>query len=219
MLKRLVWLGLVPLALAATAVAGGAGPPQIRAENFVAGVDNPWFPLKPGTRWVYAGVKDGKSARDVVTVTHRTKPIQGVRCTVVDDRLYLRGRLAERTTDWYAQDRRGTVWYFGETTAELDARGKVTSRQGSWQSGRDGARAGIFMPAHPKIGQSYRQEFYEGQAEDHFQVLRVTERELLTKEWTPLEPGVIDHKRYVRGRGLVKEQTVKGGDERLVLVG
>ena len=196
--------------------------------NFVARVDNPWFPLSPGTTFVYRGVKDGKSARDVVTVTHSTKRIQGVRCTAVADRLYLAGRLEERTTDWYAQDRRCNVWYFGEATAELDAKGRVTTTEGSWQSGRNGARAGIFMPAHPQVGQIGRQEYLKGHAEDYFQVLSLhagvqtpylsSRAALLTKEWTPLEPGVLDHKLYVRGIGDVLEQTVKGGDERLQLV-
>ena len=93
--------------------------------------------------------------------------IQGARCTVLEDRLYLSGRLKERTTDWYAQDEMGNVWYFGEETAELDEQGRVTSREGSWQAGVDSARAGIYMRAEPKVGQSFTQEFYDGHAEDH----------------------------------------------------
>ncbi len=177
-------------------------------------VTNPWFPLKPGTTFVYTGEKDGESGRDIVTVTDRTKVIRAVRSTAVEDRLYLHGRLAERTTDWYAQDARGTVWYFSETTAELNRAGKVTSREGTWQAGVDGARAGIFMPAHPKVGQSFRQEYLRGHAEDHFAVVRLSGRSLLTKEWTPLEPDTLDHKLYLRGTGLVREETVKGGNER-----
>jgi hypothetical protein len=196
--------------------------------GFTARVDNPWFPLRPGTVYVYRGVKDGASARDVVTVTHGVKTIAGAPCVVVKDRLYLAGKLAERTTDWYTQDGRGNVWYFGEATAELDKRGHVTSTEGTWQAGRDGAKPGIYMPAHPTPGRSGRQEFYEGHAEDHFQVLSIrasirvpytsSTNALLTKEWTPLEPGVVDHKLYVRGVGTVLEQTMTGGDERLELV-
>jgi hypothetical protein len=162
---------------------------------------------------VYTGEKDGEGGHDIVTVTNQTKVIDGVRCTAVSDRLYVHGRLAERTTDWYAQDARGTVWYFGEATAELDKAGHVTSREGTWQAGINGARAGVFMPAHPRVGQSFRQEYLKGHAEDHFAVVRVSGRSLLTKEWTPLEPDTLDHKFYVRGTGLVKEQTVKGGNE------
>jgi len=225
MKKRLAVI-LAGLAAASTVLGGGAiaGGPS----GFAARVTNPWFPLRPGTTYVYSGVRDGKPSRDLVTVTHSTKVIQGVRCTAVSDRLYLRGRLFERTTDWYAQDRSGAVWYFGEQTAELDAHGRVTSREGSWQSGVDGAKAGIYMPAHPRVGQSARQEFYAGHADDHFQVVSLdasvsvpyisSRHALLTKEWTPLEPGVIDHKLYVRGIGTVKEETVKGGSERNVLV-
>jgi hypothetical protein len=211
--------------LAALLLASGGNPAPGR---FVRGVTNPWFPLRPGTTLVYRGVKDGKPSRDVVHVTGKTRRIAGVTCTAVSDRLYLRGRLAERTTDWYAQDKAGNVWYFGEATAELDSQGKVRSREGSWLAGVDGARAGLFMPAHPRVGQSARQEYYKGHAEDHFRVLSLSahvrtpavssRRALLTKEWTPLEPGVIDHKLYVRGIGTAVEQTVKGGDERNTLV-
>ena len=176
-------------------------------------VTNPWFPLKPGTTFVYTGEKDGQSGRDVVAVTQRTRVIQGARCTAVSDRLFVHGRLAERTTDWYAQDARGNVWYFAEATAELNKGGKVTSREGTWQAGVDGGRPGIFMPAHPRIGQSFRQEYLPGHAEDHFAVIRLSGHSLLTKEWTPLEPDTLDHKHYVRGTGLVKEETVKGGNE------
>jgi hypothetical protein len=196
--------------------------------QFAKRVDNPWFPLRPGTTYVYRGNKDGKRSRDVFKVTSATKLIQGIRATVVDDRLYERGRLEERTTDWYAQDKAGNVWYLGEKTAELDRKGKVKTTEGTWQAGVDGAQAGIFMPAHPRVGQSARQEYYKGHAEDHFRVLSLTARvktpavssrhALLTKEWTPLEPGVVDHKLYVRGIGTVREETVKGGVERNVLV-
>jgi hypothetical protein len=213
------------LAISAALATGAAGfaprsaaPHHPPPSGFRARVDNPWFPLRPGTTYVYRGVKDGQLSRDVVFVTHRTKTIQGVRCTAVSDRLYLRGRLEERTTDWYAQDKAGNVWYFGENTAELNAAGKVTSREGTWRAGVHGAKPGIYMPAHPRVGQTGRQEYYKGHAEDHFKVLKVGARTLVTQETTPLEPGVVDHKTYRRGVGTVLEQTVKGGDERNTLV-
>jgi len=214
--------------LASTGIAASAPAAGPNPRDFVARVDNPWFPLLPGTTFVYRGVKDGKTARDVVTVTHATRTIQGVRSTAVADRLYLAGRLEERTTDWYAQDRRGNVWYFGEATAELDRAGHVTSTEGSWLAGRNGAKAGIYMTARPTVGQSRLQEYYKGHAEDHFAVVSLRARvsvpyttsnlALLTKEWTPLEPGTLDHKYYVRGIGNVKEVTVKGPLERSELV-
>jgi len=200
------------VALAATL----AGP------GFSARVDNPWFPLPPGTTYVYEGSKDGEPGRDVVTVTRRTTTIAGAPCAVVSDRLYLRGRLAERTTDWYTQDRLGNVWYFGEKTAELDRNRRVTSTEGSWQAGVDGARPGIFMPARPRVGASFRQEFLRGHAEDHFRIIGLvgmpTRNALLTREWTPLEPAVVDHKLYVRGVGEVLEETARGGREHFELV-
>jgi len=196
--------------------------------RYVAGVDNPWYPLEPGTTLIYRGVKDGKPSRDVLTVEHATKVIDGVRCQVVKDLLYLRGKLEERTTDWYAQDTKGNVWYFGEETAELDPHGRVKNISGTWKAGVNGARAGIYFPVNPRAGQGGRQEYYKGQAEDHYRVRSVTAhvrtpgassaQAVLTEEWTPLEPGVLDHKYYVRGIGTVLEQTVKGGDERNTLV-
>jgi hypothetical protein len=189
---------------------------------------NPWFPLRPGSVYRYRGVKDGEPSRDVVVVTRAARTIDGAPCVAVSDRLYLGGRLEERTTDWYSQDAKGNVWYFGEKTAELDANGKVKTTSGSWTAGVDGAKPGIFMFARPRPGRSARQEYLKGEAEDHFRVVskdepagvpfRAFRHTMLTKEWTPLEPGVIDHKYYARGIGTVLEQTVKGGDERNELV-
>jgi hypothetical protein len=205
-----------------------ATPPVPPAAAFSPRVDNPWYPLRPGTTYLYRGVKDGEPARDVFTVTHRTTVVNGVRCVVVSDRLYLGGRLEERTTEWFSQDRQGNVWYFGEDTAELDEQGHVKNRSGSWRAGVKGARPGIFMFANPTVGRSAQQEFLEGEAEDHFRVVSLqaaadapyvsSKRALLTREWTPLEPGTIDHKLFVHGIGMVREQTVEGPVERFVLV-
>jgi hypothetical protein len=191
-------------------------------------VDNQWFPLVPGMTWAYRGVKDGQPSREIMVATSQTKTIQGVPCTVVSDKLYLSGALEERTLDYYAQDKDGNVWYFGEDTAELKPDGSVKSTEGTWLSGRDGAEAGIFMPADPQVGQSFRQEYYKGQAEDHFRILSLPEQvktpgatsdqAMLTMEWTPLEPNVVDHKYYVQGIGTVLEQTAKGPLERNTLV-
>jgi hypothetical protein len=123
--------GLMALGVCSPALAGFTARADSAPSGFSAHVDNPWFPLEPGTTYVYRGVKDGKAARDVLTVTDRTTTIDGAACVVVHDRLYLRGKLAERTTDWYTQDAQGNVWYFGEATAELSPSGRVTSTEGS----------------------------------------------------------------------------------------
>jgi hypothetical protein len=225
-------------ALGLALAACGSAPPtpatrtaaRIQPADFSGRVDNPWFPLRPGSTYRYRGTKDGRAAVEVLRVTHRTKTIIGVRSAVVRDRLYLDGRLAEDTTDWYAQDRRGNVWYFGEATATLDRSGRVESREGSFQAGLDGARPGIYMPAHPRVGQRFAQEHYVGHAEDRFAVVdrsaavRVpyvsSRRALRTVEWTPLEPKVLDAKYYVRGIGTVLERQLRGPGprERLELV-
>lgn len=214
--------------IATVVLAGLAVAAPAQAAGFSAGITNPYFPAKPGMRWVYTGVKDGRRLHDVVLVTGRVRRIDGVPCAVISDRTWLDGRLAERTTDWYTQDAHGTVWYYGERTAELDRHGRVKSRSGSWRAGRDGARGGIFMPAHPRIGSSFAQEHYPGHAEDHFRIVsrRATVRvpygtfrhALRTREWTPLEPGVRDGKWYVRGIGEVREAALKGPVERAELV-
>jgi hypothetical protein len=198
------------------------------ASDFVRTVDNPWFPLVPGTVLTSAGESDGTPAKDIFRVTGRTKTILGVRATVVDDRVFERGRLVERTSDWYAQDKAGNVWYLGEDTATLRPDGSVESREGSWQAGVDGARAGIFMPARPRAGMTGRQEDYPGHAQDRYRILSLdvrvrtpavtSRRAMLVRETTPLEPGVVDHKLYVRGIGTVREETIRGGDERFDLV-
>ena len=217
------------LAVAALLALGGAAHGATATHpGFTARVDNPWFPLKPGSVSTYRGTKDGQPSREVMTVTHATATIGGYPAAVVDDRLWIRGHLEERTTDWYSQDAAGNVWYVGEQTAELRPDGSVKSTEGTWQAGRDGARAGIFMVAHPHVGSAARQEYYRGHAEDHFAVVALdatvrvpwgsSHAALLTKEWTPLEPGVLDHKYYVKGVGTVLEQTVRGGNERNALV-
>jgi hypothetical protein len=201
------------------ATAALALPPALPpAHDFVRTVDNPWFPLRPGTVLTYRGEDEGTPATDVLRVTHLTKRIQGIRATVIHDRVFKRGRLDERTTDWYAQDKDGNVWYLGENTATLERDGSVKSREGTWRVGRHGARAGIFMPAHPHVGDRGWQEYDPGNAQDRYRIIRRHRHTLVTRETTPLEPGVVDHKVYRRGVGTVREETVKGGDERYRLV-
>jgi hypothetical protein len=201
---------------------------SIEPANFVAAIDNPWFPLKPGTVWTYRGVKDGEAGIDTMTATADTKVIAGVTCVVVHDQLVQGGKVKERTDDYYVQDVAGNVWYFGEATAELDDNGKVASTEGSWQTGVDGAMPGIIMPTDPEVGVGGPQEIYPGQAEDHFVVLLTNAKvkvpagsyagALITAEWTPLEPAVLSEKAYASGVGEVSEADVKGGDEKFELV-
>ena len=202
--------------------------PRIDPKRFSPRVDNPLFPLVVGRTMVYTGVKDGKKALDLVQATARTKVIDGVRTRVVEDRLYLNNVLQERTSDYYAQDRCGNVWYFGEDTAELDRHGKVVSTEGTWHAGVDGAQPGVVMQAHPQLGRRFRQEWYQGHAEDVFRVVSRSSRitvpygsfrhVLRTEETNALEPDVLDNKYYVEGIGEVAELSVKGPREALRLV-
>jgi hypothetical protein len=201
--------------------------PQIDPADFVSGIDNPYFPLTAGTTFTYEAETADGLERDVVSVTDDTKLILGVACTVVTDRSTLDGVIEEDTVDWYAQDKEGDVWYFGEYTTQFE-NGVPVGHTGSWEAGVDGAQPGIVMPADPQPGASYRQEFLEGVAEDMAKVLRLNARVsvpyggfdgcLVTKEWSPLEPGAIEHKYYARGVGLVLVEELKSKTVRVELV-
>jgi hypothetical protein len=199
--------------------------------NFTTRIDNPYWPMRPGTSWVYRGTGDeGPPHRIVVSVTNRTKRVAaGVVARVIHDRETQAGRLVEDTLDWYAQDRDGNVWYLGEATKEYK-HGKVSSSKGSWEAGVDGAQAGVIMPAHPRVGMTYRQEYYRGEAEDRAKVLSLDEHlvvpagsfdhVLKTLDWTPLEPDAAEHKSYARGTGpiLTLDVAAGGGREELLRV-
>jgi hypothetical protein len=201
--------------------------PSIDAAAFSATVDNPFFPLRPGMRWHYrSATKDGVETT-AVTVTSKTRTIAGVPCVEVRDTVRVDGKLQEDTLDWYAQDRTGTVWYFGENTKEYD-KGKVSSTEGSWAAGEHGAQPGIMMPAHPQPGGRYRQEYYRGHAEDRAEVVSISEHArvpagsydgmVMTAETTPLEPAVLERKYYARGIGMVLTVDISAGGTRDELV-
>ncbi|MEU6134060.1 hypothetical protein [Nocardioides sp. NPDC047086] len=198
--------------------------------EFTTEVTNPWFPLEPGTRWTYRETtEDGETLDVIVTATSVTREIaNGVTARVVRDTVTRDGEVVEDTLDWYAQDGAGTVWYLGEHTAEFE-NGKIATREGSFEAGVDAARAGVIMPASPEVGASYRQEFYEGHAEDRGEILATGRRAtvpagdyrdlLMTADTTPLEPDVLEHKYYARGIGLVLTiDKGAGGREELLSV-
>jgi hypothetical protein len=207
--------------------------PNIDPSNFVKDVDNPYFPLEPGTRWAYEGKTPEGTERVEDTVLRETKRIMGVECTVLRDRVWLKGELIEDTVDWHAQDEEGNVWYFGEYTKEYE-NGKVVSTEGSFEAGKDGALSGIIMPADPKVGDSYRQEHYKGEAEDMAEVINLNgaalndavstphgpfdKDVLVTKDWNPLEPDILEHKYYAPGIGLIGETKVTGPPEKIELI-
>jgi hypothetical protein len=194
--------------------------------RFVTSIDNEWLPYRPGARWVFDSTGD-EDTRIVTTVTDRTRVVQGVTCVVVHDvESTPEGEVLEDTYDWYAQDVDGNVWYFGEDTTAYED-GKST-KEGSWEAGVDGAQAGIVMPADPQVGDAYQQEYWEGEAEDHGEVIDASGSHssvpatygdlVVTKDTTPLEPDLVEHKYYAAGVGVVREETVEGGSEEVRLV-
>ncbi len=204
-------------------------PPSPDPADLSAEIDNRYFPMRPGTRWVYREVdEEGEELRVVVTVTTETRRIAvGATARVVRDTVSQGGEVVEDTFDWYAQDPSGTIWYLGEDTAEFED-GEISSRSGSFEAGVDGATAGVIMPGAPAVGMAYRQEYYEGVAEDHGEVLSLDEMAgvpaghfdhvLLTKDTNALEPDVLEYKLYAPGVGVVLTLDVSGGAGREELV-
>ena len=202
--------------------------PVIDPSNFVAQVDNPYFPLTPGTTFIYEGQTQEGFEHDEFAVTHRTRVILGVRCVEVHDTVKTDGELTEDTLDWFAQDRDGNVWYFGENTHELED-GLITTIEGTFRAGVNGDKPGIVMKAHPAISDFYRQEFSLNNAEDFAETRSLTQTVhvpagtfhncLKSKETTPLEPDLLEFKYYAPGVGNVLTVDAKTGDrEELVRI-
>jgi len=205
--------------------------PKIDPENFVSGVDNPYFTLTPGTVFFYEGTSpEGATEKSQVEVTPDKKKILGIETTVVRDRVWENGELVEDTYDWYTQDKKGNVWYFGEYASNYEA-GVVVNHDGSWEAGVNKAKPGIIMEANPEVGDVYRQEYLKGEAEDQAEVLSTTASVttklgsfkdcLQTKDFTRLEPGIVENKFYCKEvRNLVLSKGVAGesGQSELVKV-
>jgi hypothetical protein len=206
----------------------GADRVQLDPADFTRKIDNPYWPMapdgEPGRRWVLRS----KEERIVVTVTDKQKTVAGIDALVINDTVTdNNGDLVEVTDDWYGQDSAGNVWYLGEDVKDYE-NGKVVSTGGSWEHGVDGALGGVAMPADPRPGLSYRQEYYEGEAEDEAKILSLSEtvsvpfgnleNVLKTEDTTPLEPDVVEHKYYARGVGPVMSEKVSGGSGREELV-
>jgi hypothetical protein len=198
--------------------------PRIKSSEFVSKIDNPYYPLRPGTTYRYEGEEEGEKQINTVEVTKRKREILGVQTTVVLDQVFVHGELTESTYDWFAQDRDGNVWYFGEDTKEYE-NGKVSTTKGSWEAGVDGAQPGIIMLASPRVGDAYFEEYYKGEAEDNARITKIGGSEkvkvpygsfdelIITENRSPLEPKVVEQKFYARGVGMIQEGLLSGGKE------
>jgi hypothetical protein len=216
-----------PVPAGSLAPVTGPYAPMIDPMAFSSTVDNPYFPLRPGMRWEYRSTTEDGVETTVVVVTDTIRTIGGAPCVEVRDTVTLDGALKEDTLDWYAQHQDGTVWYFGEDTKEYQ-NGQVSSTEGSWTAGVDGAAPGIVMPAQPQVGDRYRQEYYAGHAEDMGEVLSVSASATVptgsytgvvqTKDTTPLEPELQENKYYARGVGPVLTVDLHAGGVRDELV-
>jgi len=220
----------VTMALAGPAASGSGSTvkyePHLDPSHFVSVIDNPYYPLPVGRTLVYKGVRDGLSQIDRVHVTNQTKVLEGITATAVRDVATHNGTVLEATTDWFAQDDQGNVWYLGEDTKSFE-NGKVDT-SGSWQSGVNDGEPGIIMLASPQIPDAYRQEYLAGQAEDTAWIVQLGldatvpagtfHNTIRSLEFTQLEPGVVDRKVYAPGIGIVVERALAGGQEVAKLV-
>jgi hypothetical protein len=214
---------------APNALPEGADPVELEPASFTTDITNRFWPMAPGTRWTYREIdEEGNEVSVIVTVSSETREIaNGVTARIVRDTVTQEGELIEDTFDWYAQDADGNVWYLGEDTAEFEG-GEVTTTEGSWEAGADGALPGVIVPADPTDGMRYRQEYYAGEAEDNGEVLSVDEQAevphghftdvLLTKDTSTIQPDVLEYKLYAPDIGPVLIFGVSGGGGREELV-
>ena len=246
-MRRHTFIAATALAVLALAAAGGgesrsqatapgglpqgSEPVKLDPANLTLRIDNPYWPMRPGSRWVYREVDTtGAKRRVVVTVTGRTKTVAaGVKARVVRDVVTERGKPVEITEDWYAQDREGNVWYLGEDVRNYK-NGRFADREGSFEAGVRGAQAGVVMPAAPRPGLAYRQEYYKGHAEDRAAIMAVGDDRvqvpagffakgvLATRELAATEPKTEELKFYVRGIGQVLSVHLDGDGERSELI-
>jgi hypothetical protein len=216
-----MWPSVAVAGTCPIALPQGGEPVTLDPADFTGPIDNPYWPMAPGTTWIYRETDPSGSKMKVrVYVTTRTKDILGIQAAVVHDVVKEGNQVIENTWDWYAQDSCGNVWYLGEDTKEYE-NGVVVSTEGSWEAGVDGAQPGVIVPADPAVGMTYRQEFYQGQAEDEAEILSVSEQAevpsghfthvLLTKDFTSLHAKVLEYKLYARGVGPVLVFGVSGG--------
>jgi hypothetical protein len=200
----------------------GSTPVKLDPRDFSTSIDNRYWPIRPRTRWTCRETdQEGSDQKVVVTVTDAEKRIaNGIVARVVRDTVTEGGRVVEDTFDWYAQDERGDVWYLGEDTAEFE-NGRPVSTKGSWEAGVNGAQPGVMVPAEPREGMAYREEYYRGEAQDNGEVLSTTEMvqapagqfddALLIRDSTPLEPRLLEYKLYAPGVGPVVSVGISGG--------
>ncbi len=223
MKKVIMYLAIIAVILVIFFVLKGASPmspktgdqeysPKIDSKDFISSINNPFYTLVPGQTFTYKGKTANGVEKNTTIVTNKTKNILGVATVEVWDRVWLNDSLIEETYDWYAQDKDGNVWYFGEDSKEYED-GRVTSTKGSWEGGMNGALPGIIMKAHPAVGDSYRQEYFKGEAEDMADVLSVTEKVttplgtfsncLKTHDWSKVDSNLNEHKYYCVPIGAV----------------
>lgn len=204
---------------------------ELDPAEFTTSIDNPYWPMAPGNKWVYSETDtEGASEKVVVEVLDRTKLIaNGIEARVIRDTATEGGVPLEITDDWFAQDSVGNIWYLGEHVTNYE-NGKPVDHDGSFEAGVDGAEAGVVMPADPQAGMEYRQEYYAGEAEDNGAVVTVGEEQvqvpfgfydedvLMTRDLNPGEPKTEELKFYAPDVGPLLSIHTDGAGGRATLV-
>jgi hypothetical protein len=192
---------------------------DVPTKNLTSTGRNPYFILEPGYQMTLKGLDEGKSAQLIITVLDETRMIDGVETRVVEERESAGDALVEVSRNFFAIDPKSQdVYYFGEDV-DMYEHGKVAGHGGSWQSGKDGAKFGLFIPGHPKVGQKFYQELAPKIAMDRVEIVSMDEvvatpegefkHCLKSEETTPLEPGVKEYKLYAPGVGLLRDGNLK----------
>ena len=196
---------------------------DINPADFVTRIDNPYFPRLPGAKYIYEGMTADGLERVEIEILSETRQVMGIQATIMHDVVYLDGELIEETFDWFAQDKAGNVWYLGEDVDNYED-GVLQDHDGAWEAGVDGALPGIVMFANPAdhLGETMRQEYYAGEAEDMADILSVSEEitvpfgaysnVLQTYDYTPLDPEAREHKFYAAGIGEIRTVDLVTGE-------
>ncbi|MBE7432658.1 MAG: hypothetical protein HS100_01960 [Anaerolineales bacterium] len=224
-MRKTFLLFLIFLTACASRLEDASYTVNLTPADFVIGIDNPYLPYSPGSKWVYeAMLEDGTVERNEIEVLHEIRDVNGVAATVVHDLVYAGDQIVEETFDWYAQDKDGNVWYLGEEVDNYE-NGVLVDHAGSWEWGKDGALPGIIMWADPSahLNEEYYKEYYPGEAEDKGQVLSVSEsvsvhfgsfeNVVKTYDFSALDPDLKENKFYASGVGVIKEVDLAVGEE------
>ena len=186
--------------------------------GFTLTINNPFFPMPVGARWIFVGNDEGDSVNLTITILPDTMMVAGVATRVLEERESENGTLVEISRNFFVQAATGDICYYGEDV-DIYSGGVIVSHDGAWRAGVGGAAPGVFMPAAPAVGQMFRQEVAPGVAEDRIEITAVGAAVTVPLgtytntvnflESTPLEPGARSYKSFASGVGMLVDDVVR----------